>query len=69
MKIAVFCPPPDKKNKTSPDYKESLGVLGVRYDPSMHFAIAHLRRADGALAPLANGTKMLNLLAPANTSR
>ena len=65
----VVCPPPDKKAKHSPDYKESIGVIGVNYDPLMHFAIAHLRRVDGALPPAANGTKALNLLAPANTAR
>ena len=65
----IFCPPPDKKAKNDADYKESIGALGVKYDPLMHFAIAHLRRVDGALPPLSNGSKALNLLAPANTHR
>jgi hypothetical protein len=43
--------------------------LGLRYDPLMHFAIAHLRRVDGALPPISSGAKALNLLAPANTLR
>jgi hypothetical protein len=66
---AYFCPPPDKKAKKADGYTESIGVLGLKYDPLMHYAIAHLRRVDGALPPLANGAKALNLLAPANTIR
>jgi len=68
-KSDCICPPPDKKAKHADDYKESIGALGLKYDPLMHFAIAHLRRVDGALPPLSNGSKALNLLAPANTHR
>jgi len=32
----------------------------------LHFAIAHLRRADGALPSKQDGTKSLDLLAPAS---
>ena len=48
---------------------QSIGVLGIRYDANLHYAIAHLRRVDGALPPAANGMKALNLLAAANEPR
>ena len=43
---------------------EKLGALGQDYDILLHFAVAHLRRVDGALQPRPDGTKSLNLLAP-----
>ena len=43
-----FCPQ-DAKNKKSDDYVESKGVLGLKFSTSLHYAIAHLSRADGAL--------------------
>ena len=65
-----FCPPPDAKETKSVEYKESLGVLGLQYDMPLHFAIAHMRRADGALPPnAANGRKALDLLGAKGSKR
>lgn len=65
--VAKFCPPPDRKDKKADDYRESMGQLGLdppsSYDVNLHYAIAHMRRADGALPPMASGKKMLDLLA------
>ena len=33
------------------------------YDGQLHFAIAHMRRVDGALPPHATGRKALDVLA------
>jgi len=57
------CPPPDAKAKKSADYVESKGVLAEKYDVLLHFAIAHMRRVDGALPPHSSGRKALDLLA------
>lgn len=57
-----FCPRPDSKNKKSDAYVESKGVLGIRYSTSLHYTIAHLRRADGTLPPHASGRKAMDLL-------
>ena len=57
-----FCPRPDSKNKKSDDYVESKGVLGLRYSTSLHYAIGHLRRADGALPSHSSGRQALALL-------
>ena len=57
-----FCPRPDSKKKKSEDYVESKGVLGMRYSSSLHYTIAHLRRADGALPAHATGRKAMDLL-------
>ena len=65
----IVCPPPDAKAKKAADYVESKGVLAERYDVLMHFAIAHMRRADGALPPHSSGRKTLNFLAPAGDHR
>lgn len=65
----IVCPPPDAKAKKRDDYVESKGVLAERYDVLLHFAIAHMRRADGALAPHSSGRKALDLLAPAGEHR
>ena len=52
---------------------ESVGQLGL--DPSstcdvnLHYAIAHMRRADGAFPPSAKGKKALDLLAGKGQSR
>ena len=51
-----ICPPQGKKAKNSDDYDEAeyLGVMvldpRVTYDAHLHYAIAHMRRADGALS-------------------
>jgi len=65
----IVCPAPDAKAKKSDTYVESKGVLALRYDILMHFAIAYMRRLDGAEPPLACGRKSLDLLAPPGTSR
>jgi len=57
------CPPPDAKAKKSAEYVESKGVLAEKYDVLLHFAIAHMRRVDGALPPHSSGRKALDLLA------
>ena len=58
-----MCPPPDAKAKKSAEYVESKGVLAEKYDVLLHFAIAHMRRVDGALPPHSSGRKALDLLA------
>jgi hypothetical protein len=66
IKTPKMCPPPGKKSTKNDDYVESevLGVLSVEYDIHLHYAIAHMRRADGALPPHpTTGRKPLNLLA------
>jgi hypothetical protein len=65
----IVCPPPASKAKRAADYVESKGVLAERYDVMMHFAIAHMRRADGALPPHSSGRKALDFLAPAGEHR
>ena len=57
-----LCPRPDSKNKKADDYVESKGVLGYRYSTSLHYAIARLRRVDGALPAHSSGKKALDLL-------
>lgn len=57
-----FCPKPDSKAKKSSEYVESKSVLGLRYSTSLHYTIAHLRRADGAFPPHSSGRKAMNLL-------
>ena len=70
---AKFCPPPDRKDKKSADYTESVGQLGLdpasTYDVNLHYAIAHLRRVDGALPPTGSGRKALDLLAGKGQAR
>ena len=65
-----MCPPQGKKARNADDYDEAdyLGVLALdprnTYDPHLHYAIAHMRRADGALPPHeATGRKTLDFLA------
>ena len=58
-----MCPPPDAKAKKSAEYVESKGVLAEKYDVLLHFAIAHMRRVDGALPQHSSGRKALDLLA------
>ena len=43
-----FCSLQHTKHKKSEDYVQSKGFLGLRYSTSMHYAIAHLSRADSA---------------------
>ena len=70
--VQVLVPPASNKStakQSSEDdqehSEEKLGALGQDYDILLHFAVAHLRRVDGALQPRPDGTKSLNLLAPA----
>ena len=65
-----MCPPQGKRAKNADDYVEAeyLGVLATdpknTYDAHLHYAIAHMRRADGALPPHeATGRKTLDFLA------
>jgi hypothetical protein len=67
-KLARLCPAPDRKHKKADDYTESVGQLGLdppsTYDIQLHFAIAHMRRADGAaFQPSSSGKKAMDLLA------
>ena len=61
------CPPPGRKAKKEDDFEEVLGVMALdpktTYDMQLHFALAHMRRADGDLPPLNNGRKALDFLA------
>lgn len=69
QKYKYFCPPraiKDTKRRAADDEgEEKLGALGHDYDILLHFAIAHMRRVDGALPGKQDGTKSLDLLAPA----
>ena len=58
-----MCPTPDANAKKSAEYVESKGVLAEKYDVLLHFAIAHMRRVDGALPQHSSGRKALDLLA------
>ena len=75
---SVVCPPPDfrkiwwrkiwfqfyiRYSVKSTEYVVSKGVLAEKYDILLHFAIAHMRRVDGALPSHSSGRKALNLLA------
>ena len=64
-----MCPPPDAKAKKSTEYVESKGVLAEKYDILLHFAIAHMRRVDGALPQQSCGRKALDLLAKESEHR
>ena len=44
-----MCAPPDANAKKSAEYVESKGALAEKYNVLLHFAIAHMRRVDGAL--------------------
>ena len=66
VKNPKMCPPPGKRSTKSDDYQESesLGVLGMDYDLNLHYAVAHMRRIDGALpVHVATGRKQLDFLA------
>ena len=66
VKNPKMCPPMGKKSTKSDDYEESeyLSVLGMDYDLHLHYALAHMRRVDGALpAHAASGRKALDFLA------
>ena len=52
------CAIKDTKRRAAADEgEEKLGALGHDYDILLHFAITHLRRADGALPSKQDGTK------------
>lgn len=66
VKNPKICPPPGKKSiKNSDEYQESehRGVLALEYDLQLHYALAHMRRADGALPPHQSGRLALHFLA------
>ena len=54
-----------KRRAADDEGEEKLGALGHDYDILLHFAIAHMRRVDGALPGKQDGSKSLDLLAPA----
>lgn len=62
-----MCPLPGKKSQKSDDtYIESavVSVLALDYHIHLHYAVAHMRRTDGALPPhVGTGRKALNFLA------
>ena len=65
VKNPRMCPPPGKKSSQLEESAmfESLGVLGTDYDLNLHYAMAHMRRVDGALPPhTSTGRKALNFL-------
>jgi hypothetical protein len=53
VKNPKMCPPQGKRATKSDDYVESeyLGGMTLDYDIQMHFVVAHMRSADGALTP------------------
>ena len=55
-----LCPRPDSKNMKADDYAKSKGVLDYKYSTSLHYAIALLRRVDGALPAHSSGKKALD---------
>ena len=73
---AYFCPPPPKRNTgDKDDERESEKIdkvrsaLGNSYKLDLHYAVAHMRRWDGAYPPLANDTKAVNLMADTGAAR
>jgi hypothetical protein len=66
----AFCPPPHTRGKgkhgleTEHTIDKVRSALGVGYIKNLHYAIAHLRRADGGLRPktAANASCSMNLL-------
>ena len=54
----------DSKIKKADDYVESKGVLGYKYNTSLHYAIAGLCSVDGALPAHSRGKKALDLIDP-----
>ena len=74
-----LCPPPPKR-KVNSLVEESVvacgidkvrGALGNEYIKALHYCIAHLRRADGALRPKSETRPVgsMNLLAAGDTVR
>ncbi len=67
----IFCPPPPTRGKAKPGLETEHTIdkvrsaLGVEYIKNLHYAIAHLRRADGGLRPKTaeNVSCSMNLLA------
>jgi hypothetical protein len=74
-----FCPPPPKRGKQTQESEEADGLgidkvrsaLGNEYSKLLHYCIAHLRRADGALRPKSESRTVgsMNLLAEGDTAR
>ena len=65
-----FCPPPSKRNtgdeagerREAERIDKVRSALGETYNMELHFAIAHMRRLDGAYPDLPNGVKAADLL-------
>lgn len=53
---------PAAKRKTKREKTEIKGVLALEgmYDAAIHYAVAHMRRIDGKLPALSNGTPSLD---------
>jgi hypothetical protein len=70
QKYKYFCPPcaikETKRLAADDEGDEKLGALGHEYDILLHLAIAHMHNVDGALQGKQDGTKSLDLLAPAD---
>jgi hypothetical protein len=66
-KSVWFCPPAARCNTSKYEESEKVGkvrsALGLCYKPDLHYALGHMRRWDGAIPPLANGTKVVDILA------
>ena len=63
-----FCPPPPQRGGNEPGENtidKIRSALGIEYIKNLHYTIAHLRRADGALIPRTErgGVGSMNLLA------
>ena len=65
-----FCPPPSKRNtgdeagerREAERIDKVRSALGETYNMELHFAIAHMRRLDGANPELPSGAKAVDLL-------
>ena len=68
-----FCPPPSVRGGEAGEsgVDKVRSALGHEYYKTLHYAIAHLRRADGGLRPKTEGAAgcSMNLLARGDTDR
>ena len=69
-----FCPPPPTRKGDAQEVcpvDKVRSALGSEYNKSLHFCIAHLRRADGGLRPKGaeRAVGSMNLLAAGDAAR
>ena len=69
-----FCPPPPTRKGNAEDgnnIDKIQSALGYEYMKTIHYCMAHLRRADGGLRPKGEGQPVgsMNLLAEGEAVR